>query len=65
MERPNVASANDRISQGIQPRRISVGSLSLLELGEERVLLGQLGEDAGEVVALLRGGLGAVSVRRR
>lgn len=60
VERPDVTSADDSIGKRIKTSRVGVGSLSLLELLKESVLLGQLGEDARKVVTLLRGGLGAV-----
>lgn len=60
VEGTNVGSADDGIGERVESGRVGVGRFGFLELLEQGVLLCQLGKDAREVVALLRGGLGAV-----
>lgn len=62
MERPDSRRADDGVGERIKASGVGVEGLGGLEFFEEDVLLGELLEDTGEVLALLRGSLGSRGV---
>jgi hypothetical protein len=53
VERTDRAGPDDGVGERVQPGRVCVLHLGLLQLGEQRLLLGELLEDTSEVLALL------------